>query len=316
VEEETEELDKDGNPKVRRRKADDEHLIRRNLLQGGVIDAVISLPLNIFYGAGVPACLLILRRQRPPERQNKVLLVYAARHYRELSAQNQLRPQDVMRILVHVQAFGDADKGPALVDRHAGRIRAQITQAETEEVDRITAEFAEHAERLATLDADLAAARAEVLASKPKATTLPFDTAAPITAVPESKGARPLEARIARLEKTRATVARKVAERDERIAETRRRAEEDRRDVDATGDELVALYADPGELLKHTRLVSLDEIEENEFNLNIPRYVDTFEPEPRVEVEDALRELRSAELAARQAECELQTLLEPLGYAL
>jgi type I restriction enzyme M protein len=61
VEEETEELDEDGNPKLKRRKADDEHLIRKALLDSRLIDAVISLPLNVFYGAGVPACLLILR---------------------------------------------------------------------------------------------------------------------------------------------------------------------------------------------------------------------------------------------------------------
>jgi N-6 DNA Methylase len=40
--------------------ADDEHLIRKALLDARLIDAVISLPLNVFYGAGVPACLLIL----------------------------------------------------------------------------------------------------------------------------------------------------------------------------------------------------------------------------------------------------------------
>ncbi len=55
VEEATEKLDKHGNPKIRRRKADDEHLIRRALLESGLIDAVISLPLNVFYGAGVPS---------------------------------------------------------------------------------------------------------------------------------------------------------------------------------------------------------------------------------------------------------------------
>jgi type I restriction enzyme M protein len=54
VEEETEELDEDGIPKMRRRKADDEHLIRKALLESRLIDAIISLPLNVFYGAGVP----------------------------------------------------------------------------------------------------------------------------------------------------------------------------------------------------------------------------------------------------------------------
>ena len=112
VEEETGEFDDDGNPKIKRRKADDEHLIRKALLESRLIDAVISLPLNVFYGAGVPACLLILRKQRPRERRDQVLLIYAARHYRELSAQNELRPQDVMRMLVHYHAYGDAAKVP------------------------------------------------------------------------------------------------------------------------------------------------------------------------------------------------------------
>lgn len=127
VEEETGEFDDDGNPIIRRRKADDEHLIREALLQSRVIDAVISLPLNVFYGAGVPACLLILRKQRSTERCDKVLLVYAARHYRALSAQNELRPHDVMRILVHYHAYGDAAKVPDFVAMHSGRIREQRT---------------------------------------------------------------------------------------------------------------------------------------------------------------------------------------------
>lgn len=54
-EEETGQFDAEGNPIIKRRKADDEHLIRQALLESHLIDAVISLPLNVFYGA--PACL-------------------------------------------------------------------------------------------------------------------------------------------------------------------------------------------------------------------------------------------------------------------
>jgi type I restriction enzyme M protein len=81
------------------------------------------------------------------------------------------------------------------------------------------------------------------------------------------------------------------------------------------GDELVALYADPDELLKHARVVGCDEIEENEFNLHIPRYVDTFEPEPRIAVKDALKALDDAEKAARDAESLLRELLKGVDYA-
>ncbi len=86
IEEETGEFDEEGNPKLKRRKADDEHLIRKALIDARLIDAVISLPLNVFYGAGVPACLLVFHKERPPERRDRILLIYAARHYRQLSA--------------------------------------------------------------------------------------------------------------------------------------------------------------------------------------------------------------------------------------
>lgn len=297
VEEETGEFDDEGNPIVKRRKADDEHLIRKTLLESRLIDAVISLPLNVFYGAGVPACLLILRKQRPLERHDKVLLVYAARHYRELSAQNELRPQDVMRILVHVQAYGHAAKVPELVAKHSGRIREQINAREHDEVERLEAEYADATARLANLETELAEKKAGI---------------EKITA----KTARDkAETTLAKLQAQRDKAAAKIAHRDEKIAEARRRAEDDRRDVDAVGSELGALYGDADELLKHARVVGMDEIGENDFNLNIPRYVDTFEPEPRVAVPDALRDLVEAGKSLQAAETELLALLKKAGYA-
>ncbi len=288
VEEETGEFDNDGNPKIKRRKPDDEHLIRKALLDMRLIDAVISLPLNVFYGATVPACLLILKKKRPTQpkgRKDSVLLVYAARHYRELSAQNELRPQDVMRMLVHYQAYGDATKVPKLVKEHSGRIRKQIDFREADEVGRLEAEYQPHTDKLAKFDAHLAAADVADASDS------------------------------AKLEKQRAKLAAKIQERDEKITERRRIAEGDRQDVVKAGEELVALYADPDELLKHASVVGLDEIEENEFNLNIPRYVDTFEPEPRVEVKDALKALGDAETAVRLADSEMTSLLNSIGYA-
>lgn len=297
VEEETGEFDDDSNPIIKRRKADDEHLIRKALIESRLIDTVISLPLNVFYGAGVPACLLILKKQRPPERHDKVLLVYAARHFRELSNQNELRPQDVMRMLVHVQAYGDMTKVPGLVAQHSQRIREQINAREHDQIERLEAEYADHATRLSKLETQVAEARAEF--SK-------------ITAkVAKSKA----EAALAKLEGQRDKAAAKIAERDEKIAEARRRADDDRRDVEQVGTELGALYGDADELLKHARVVRVDEIEENEFNLNIPRYVDTFEPEPRVKVRDALKAMRVAKTAMASAEDRLGELMKAIGYA-
>jgi type I restriction enzyme M protein len=295
IEEETGEFDEEGNPKLKRRKPDDEHLIRKALLDGRLIDAVISLPLNIFYGAGVPACLLILRKQRPVERRDSVLLIYAARHYRELSAQNELRPQDVMRMLVHCHAYGDATKVPQLVAEHSARIRKQIDLREEDEVGRIRAEYQSHADRLTALDDEIAKA------------------GAPRDAANTKRGGEKADTPVTKLEKQREKVAARLAERDDRIAEATRRAEDDRRDVSAVGQELVALYGDPDEMLKHTRVVDIGEIEENDFNLNIPRYVDTFEPEPHVEVSHALGALDDADATARRSENELKRLLTETG---
>jgi type I restriction enzyme M protein len=244
----------------------------------------------------VPACLVILRKKRPKARRDQVLLVYAARHYRELSAQNELRPQDVMRILVHYHAYGDAGKVGKLVREQGERIREQIDLRQEDEVGRITAEYEDFAGKLADVDKKIATTRTAV------------DNA-------ESKTAKSkAETAVAKLEKQREKLAARIAERDEKIAESRRRAESDRQDVAKVGEELEELYADPDELIKHTRVVGLDEIEENEFNLNIPRYVDTFEPEPRIEVKDALKALTEAEAAVKDSETELKRMLEAAGY--
>jgi len=296
VEEETGEFGALRQPIIRRRKADDEHLIRQALVDARLIDAVVSLPLNIFYGAGVPACLLILRKQREPARHDKLLMVYAARHYRELSAQNELRPQDVMRILVHYQAYGDAEKVAGLVGKHSGRIKGQITAREEDAVGRLQLEYQLYVNRLASIQDDLqrlGRERDEAQTAKAKAAAQ-----------------KKLDVLAKQEERTQA----KLNERDERIAETRRRAEDDRRDVDAVGAELRALYADPDELLKHARVVDIEEIAENEYNLNIPRYVDTFEPEARVSVGEALQKLAEAEMALRGAEQQLYELLKEAGY--
>jgi type I restriction enzyme M protein len=245
----------------------------------------------VFYGAGVPACLVILRKNRAADRRSKLLLVYAARHYRDLSAQNELRPQDVMRILVHYHAYGAADRVSELVSEHRARIQTQIDRREADEVALVVAEYEAHAGVLEQSYDVLAGIDGAVTSSSSDGGGTARKTA-----------------------KHRANAAVKIAERDLRIAEMRRRADEDRQDVDAVGAELVALYAQPDELIKHARVVDPAEVEENDFNLNVPRYVDTFEPEPHIDVTDALQGLARASQQAEQAKQDLLALLSQAGY--
>jgi type I restriction enzyme M protein len=201
-----------------------------------------------------------------------------------------------MRMLVHYHVYGDAAKVPGLVAKHSERIRKQIDLREEDEVGRLEAEYQGYADKLAALDCEIAAARANRVGAKTKGDA----TAAKST--------------IAKLEKPRERLVAKLAERDEQIAEARRRAKDDRNDVAKVADDLVALYADRDELLKHARVVDLEEIAENEFNLNIPRYVDTFEPEPSVGIKDALKAMREAAASQAAAEVTLLSLLQQAGF--
>lgn len=63
---------------------------------------------------------------------------------------------------------------------------------------------------------------------------------------------------------------------------------------------------------KYSYVASFDEIEENEFNLNIPRYVDTFEPEPEIPLADISASLLAVNSELATAEKELFEMLGQL----
>ena len=74
--------------------------IRRTIVESfNFLDAVIGLPANLFYGAGIPACILIFRKDRGTN--NKVLFVDASgeEHYEKGKNQNVLRECDVVKIV-------------------------------------------------------------------------------------------------------------------------------------------------------------------------------------------------------------------------
>ena len=70
-------------------------------------------------------------------------------------------------------------------------------------------------------------------------------------------------------------------------------------------------YAD---VEKYARVVPLAEIEQNDWNLNLSRYVDTAEEEERIDVAEAVRRLRELEMKRTEAEAEMNRYLAELGY--
>lgn len=75
-----------------------EKLIREKLIENDVIEAIISLPSGLFYGTGIPACVLVVNKSKPDEFRDKILFVNADREYAEGKAQNKLRPEDIEKI--------------------------------------------------------------------------------------------------------------------------------------------------------------------------------------------------------------------------
>ena len=63
---------------------------------------------------------------------------------------------------------------------------------------------------------------------------------------------------------------------------------------------------------KYAHLASFDEIKENDFNLNIPRYVDTFEPEPEVDLREVAKNLQDVNEQIKDNEKELVGMLKQL----
>lgn len=91
--------------------------IRQGLLEEDLIEAVIGLPSNLFYGTGIPASILILNRNKPAERKGKVFFLHGANDYQEGKNQNFLRDEDIEKIVHAYDAWEDMDKYCRVVDR-------------------------------------------------------------------------------------------------------------------------------------------------------------------------------------------------------
>lgn len=75
--------------------------IRRKLLEGGLIQGIIGLPANLFYGTGIPACIIILHKplEAAGGDAGAVFLLDASKDYRKDGPKNRLRERDIHRIV-------------------------------------------------------------------------------------------------------------------------------------------------------------------------------------------------------------------------
>ncbi|KJS40008.1 MAG: type I restriction-modification protein subunit M [Rhodospirillaceae bacterium BRH_c57] len=84
--------------------------IREGMLKDDIIEAVIGLAPNLFYGAGIPACILIVRKTKPAARKGKVLFVNGVEQFVEGKAQNRLSDANVATLAAAYHGFADIDR--------------------------------------------------------------------------------------------------------------------------------------------------------------------------------------------------------------
>lgn len=282
------------------RKADDEYLIRRGFLQGpvnkdgefvsriNIIDAIVVLPGNLFYGTTIPGSILLLNKNKSEERKDKVLMVYAAKEgwYKEESNMNTLLPQDILRISTILESWGDMESAKAWITSQKSRLR-DLIQEELDfkkgEIELDTQEDIELAKEKCQKSDDLIKAK-------------------------EAGGKKPTQAQLNNLQKAEEVLDKLIKQKEQRIADAEEQAEKERIAIDEVETELLTMLTDPELRKRYFSVVDMEELEENEFNLNIPRYVDTFEPEEEIDLKEAIEGFK----AALNAENSVDELLSKL----
>ncbi|CEN81214.1 type I restriction-modification system subunit M [Paraclostridium sordellii] len=117
--------------------------IRTAILKDDLIEAVIGLPQNIFYGTGIPAAILVINKDKSEDRKNKVLFIDASQGFVKDGNKNKLRDEDIEKIVSTFDAFESVEKYAEVVslediennDYNLNISRYVDTTEEEEEVD-------------------------------------------------------------------------------------------------------------------------------------------------------------------------------------
>ncbi|MEG0432412.1 MAG: N-6 DNA methylase [Morganella sp. (in: enterobacteria)] len=75
-----------------------EAVIREKLVRSGILKGIIGLPANLFYGTGIPACILVLDKENASARKG-IFMIDASKGFIKDGAKNRLREQDIHKIV-------------------------------------------------------------------------------------------------------------------------------------------------------------------------------------------------------------------------
>ena len=219
-------------------------------------------------------------------------MVYAGKKgwYREDSNLNVLEPQDLMRISTLLESWGDKDVAQKWINEQKVRLFNNIQDDLDFEIFELEEYCAEdNKERYEKLEETKKKIEERI-----------------------KEGKQPKKADKDRAAKLEAAIAKRIAEKDTNIEIQKEIAHKKRNAIEDVEKELIEVLSNPELSKRYFSVVDMEEIEENEFNLNIPRYVDTFEPEEEIDLTTAICELNKAIKLDNQMTKELNTLLSTL----
>ncbi len=87
-----------------------EKRIRKALIDNDLIETVIGLGPNLFYGTSIAACILIINKSKSPKKRRKILFIDAFQSYEEGKPQNALRNADISQIVTTYNSFKSIEK--------------------------------------------------------------------------------------------------------------------------------------------------------------------------------------------------------------
>lgn len=82
-----------------------EKKIRRALILNDLIDVIVGLPPNLFYGTSIPAVIILINKNKPTNHRKRVLIIDAFNYYKEGKSQNFLIPKDIKKIVTTVKNY-------------------------------------------------------------------------------------------------------------------------------------------------------------------------------------------------------------------
>jgi len=93
-----------------------EKVIREGIIKDNIIEAIIGLPAKLFYNTGIPACVVVINKNKPPYLKDKILFINLDREYGEGRNQNYLRPEDIDKIITVFDEKQEIPKYSRLVE--------------------------------------------------------------------------------------------------------------------------------------------------------------------------------------------------------